>query len=150
MSLGENIQTDLVAAMRAKDAFVLGALRMVKAALKNKEVDKGKPLTEEEERSVLATVLKQRREAAAQFRQGGREELADKEDREATLIERYLPSPATEDEIRAAVTQAIADTGAESLRDMGKVMKATLALLATKTVDGGTVSALVKARLQPS
>ena len=103
MSLGEEIQADLVTAMRAKDAFRPGALRLIKTAFKNKEVEKRSPLSEDEERGVLQTLQKQRREAAAQFRHGDRLELADKEEQEAALIQEYLPSPATEDEMRAAV-----------------------------------------------
>ena len=148
MSLGEEIQADLVTAMRAKDAFRLGALRLIKTAFKNKEVEKRSPLSEDEERGVLQTLQKQRREAAAQFRHGDRLELADKEEQEAALIQEYLPSPATEDEIRAAVDDAIDETGASGIRDMGQVMKATLARLASKTVDGGQVSSIVKEKLQ--
>ena len=149
MSLGDQIQTDLITAMRAKDSFRLGALRLIKTAFKNKEVDKGASLSEDEERSVLQTLLKQRKDAAAQFRDGNRPELAAKEDQEVALIQNYLPSPATDAEILASVDEAITETGAASIRDIGKVMKVALALLASKTVDGGKVSALVRERLSP-
>jgi uncharacterized protein YqeY len=148
MSLSDQIQADLVAAMRAKDSFRLDALRMIKTAFKNKEVEKGDPLSEDDERKILETLVKQRREAATQFRGGGRQQLAEKEEQEMALIQGYLPAAATDDEIRAAIEQAMSDTGAETLREMGAVMKATRALLASKTVDGGRVSSLVKERLQ--
>ena len=148
MSLTDQIQSDLVAAMRAKDSFRLGVLRMIKTALKNKEVDKRTPLSEDEERSVLQTLLKQRKEAAVQFREGNRPGLADKEEQEVGLIQGYLPASATEADIAAAVDQAIAATGGASIKDMGKVMKATLALLDGKTVEGRQVSSLVREKLQ--
>jgi hypothetical protein len=148
MSLSDQIQTDLVAAMRSKDAFGLGALRMIKAALKNKEVEKRAPLSDDEGRAVLETLVKQRREAAVQFREGGRAELADKEEREMALIGEYLPSAASEEDISRAIDEAIARTGATGIRDMGKAMKAVTALLSSKTVDRGRVSALVKEALE--
>lgn len=148
MPLSDDIQTDLVAAMRDRDPLRLGALRMIKAALKNREVEKRAPLSDDEERAVLQTLVKQRREAAQQFRDGGRQELADKEEWEMALIQGYLPSPATEEEIRAAVLEAIAETGATGVRDMGKVMKAAKTRLSSRTIDGARLSALVKERLQ--
>jgi hypothetical protein len=147
MSLADQIQIDLVAAMRAKDSFRLSALRLIKTAFKNKEVDKGTSLSEDEERAVLQTLLKQRRDAASQFRDGNRPELAAKEDQEVELIQHYLPAAATDAEILASVDSAITETGASSIRDMGKVMKVALGLLESKTVDGGKVSSLVKERL---
>ena len=149
MSLSDQVQTDLVAAMRDRQPLRLGVLRMVKTALRNREVEKRAPLSEDDERAVLATLVKQRREAVVQFRKGGRADLADKEQEEIALIEEYLPSPATEEEIRAAVAEAIRETGAAGIKDMGKVMKATRSLLASKTVDGSQVSSLVKEALQP-
>lgn len=148
MSLSDQIQQDLVAAMRQKDPLRLGTLRMVKTALRNREVEKRAALSEDEERTVLQTLLKQRREAAGQFRKGGRAELAEKEEAEMTLIQEYLPSPATEEEIAAAVETAITGTGAQGPADMGRVMKAAMAGLASKTVDGSRVSAIVKEKLQ--
>ena len=149
MSLSDQVQTDLVTAMRDRQPLRLGVLRMVKTALRNREVEKRAPLSEDDERAVLATLVKQRREAVVQFRKGGRADLADKEQEEIALIEEYLPSPATEEEIRAAVAEAVRETGAAGIKDMGKVMKATRSLLASKTVDGSQVSSLVKEALQP-
>lgn len=148
MSLSEQIQQDLVVAMRQKDRLKLGTLRMVKTALKNREVEKRAALSEEEGRAVLETLCKQRREAAEQYRKGGRAELAEKEEAEMTLIQNYLPSPATAEEIALAVDTAIAETGARSPADMGRVMKAAMASLASKTVDGSRVSAMAKEKLQ--
>jgi uncharacterized protein YqeY len=147
MSFEDTIQQDLVAAMRDREPLRLGALRMIKTALRNKAVEKRGPLSGDEERAVLQTLLKQRREAAEAFRGGGRAEMADREDAEAALIEAYLPGAATEEEIRAAIGEAVAETGATGPADMGKVMKAAMPRLASKTVDGRRVSALVKERL---
>jgi uncharacterized protein len=147
MSLSDQIQRDLVAAMRQKDTLRLSTLRMVKTALKNREVEKRAPLSDEEGRTVLQTLVKQRREAADQFRKGARPELADKEEAEMALIQGYLPSAATDEEIAAAVETAITETGAQGLPDMGRVMKSAMASLASKTVDGSRVSAIVKQKL---
>jgi hypothetical protein len=148
MAVSGHIQDDLVAAMRSRDAARLSALRMIKAALKNREVEKRAPLSDDEERAVLETLVKQRREASLQFRQGGRDELAVKEEFEMELISGYLPASATEMEMKAAIDHAVNETGAASVREMGRVMKATLGLLAGKTVDGARVSALVREKLQ--
>ncbi len=120
---------------------------MVKTAIKNKEVEIGETLSDEAVESVLNTQVKQRRDSATQFRKGGRDELAEKEEAEIGLIERYLPAPATEDEIREAIAAAIAETGAESMKQIGAVMKATMTGLTGKTVDGGRVSGLVREAL---
>lgn len=134
--------------MRGKQAFRLGAIRMIKAALKNREVEKGAALSEDEERAVLQTLIKQRRESAEHFRRGARPDLAEKEDAEAVLIQQYLPPAATDDEVRNAVDAAIAETNATSIRDMGRVMKVALGLLASRTVDGARVSAQVREKLE--
>ena len=147
MALLERIQTDLVAAMRAKDEARLSAIRMIKTALKKHEVDSMKPLDEATELQLLNTLVKQRREAADMFRKGGRPELADKEDAELKLIESYMPSAPSEEEIDAAISSALAETGATSAKQMGLVMKAAQAKLAGKRVDGRALSEKVKGKL---
>jgi uncharacterized protein YqeY len=147
MTLQEKIQAHIADAMRNKDQLRLGALRMMKTAVKNKEIEKMKPLEENEVIAVLNTLVKQRKDSIEQFRKGGREELAQKEEAEIKVIEEYLPAAAAEEDIRNAVAAAIAETGAASIKDMGKVMKAAMARLAGKTVDGGRVSQLVKEKL---
>jgi uncharacterized protein YqeY len=147
MALLERIQTDLVAAMRAKDEARLSAIRMIKTALKKHEVDSMKPLDEATELQLLNTLVKQRREAADMFRKGGRPELADKEDAELKLIESYMPSAPSDEEIDAAIAAALAETGATSAKQMGLVMKAAQAKLAGKRVDGRELSEKVKAKL---
>ena len=147
MALLERIQTDLVAAMRAKDEARLSAIRMIKTALKKHEVDSMKPLDEATELQLLNTLVKQRREAADMFRKGGRPELADKEDAELKLIESYMPSAPSDEEIDAAISAALAETGATSAKQMGLVMKAAQEKLAGKRVDGRALSEKVKAKL---
>lgn len=147
MSLQDKIQSDITDAMRSKEALKLSVLRMMKAAVKNKEIDKMKTLDESEVIAVLNTLVKQRRDSVEQFRAGGREELAQKEESEIKILEQYLPAAASEDDIRRSVEEAIAETGAASMKDMGKVMKATMTRLAGKTADGSRVSALVKEKL---
>jgi uncharacterized protein YqeY len=147
MSLQEKIQSDIADAMRSKEALKLGVLRMMKAAVKNKEIEKMKPLEEAEVLTVLNSLVKQRKDSIEQFRKGGREELAQKEEAEIKIIETYLPAGASEDDIRLAVEEAIQETGASSAKDMGKVMKATLTRLAGKTADGSKVSQMVKEKL---
>lgn len=136
--------------MRNKDSLRLSVLRMMKAAVKNKEVEKMKPLEENEVVSVFNTLVKQHKDSIEQFRKGGREELAQKEEAEIKIIEEYLPAAASEDEVRSAIEEAILETGASSMKDMGRVMKATLGRLAGKTADGSRVSQMVKERLQGS
>lgn len=150
MSLKDKIVSDLTAAMKAKDANRLGTLRMVKAALMNEENKRGvgTVLTDEETTKILNTLVKQRKDAIEQFTANGRTELAEKEKGELTVLEEYLPQSASADEIANAVTEAISETGASSIKEMGVVMKATLAKLAGKTVDGKLVSETVKAKLQ--
>src|SRR5947209_20573444 len=146
MALLERIQTDLVAAMRAKDEARLSAIRMIKTALKKHEVDSMKPLDEATELQLLNTLVKQRREAADMFRKGGRPELADKEDAELKLIESYMPSAPSEQEIDAAIAAALGETGVTSAKQMGVVMKAAQAKLAGKRVDGKALSERVRSK----
>lgn len=148
MPLLDQIQKDMVEAMKAKDEARLSTVRMIKTALKKHEIDSMKPLDEATEMQVLNTLLKQRRESADMFRKGGREELAAKEEAEIKLIETYLPSAPTEAEVEAAVTAALAETGATSAKQMGLVMKAAQARLRGKRVDGKVLSELVKSKLQ--
>jgi uncharacterized protein len=147
MALLDRIQTDMVAAMRAKEETKLNAIRMIKAALKRHEVDSMKPLDEATELQVLGTLIKQRREAAEMFRKGDRPELADKEETELKLIESYMPAAPSEKEIDDAIAAALAETGVTSAKQMGVVMKATQAKLAGKRVDGRALSEKVRARL---
>src|ERR1700694_1979718 len=136
MPLLDRIQTDMVAAMKAKDEARLGTIRLIKTALKKHEVDSMKPLDEQTEILILNTLIKQRRESADMFRKGDRPELADKEEAELKLIESYMPSAPTEAEIDAALAAAMAETGVAALKQMGVVMKAAQAKLAGKRVDG--------------
>lgn len=147
MTLNEKIISDLTEAMRAKDADKLSTLRMVKSTLMNKKIDKGSDLTDDEVLKTLQTLVKQRRDSIEQYTNNGRPELAAKEQSEIQYINVYLPQSATIEEIETAVTEAIAETGATSMKEMGLVMKATTAKLAGKTVDGKLVSETVKAAL---
>jgi hypothetical protein len=147
MAILDQVQKDIVTAMKAKDEGRLGALRMVKTALKKQEVDSMKPLDEPAEMAVMNTLLKQRRESADVFRKNGREELAVKEEAEIAVIEGYLPGVPSAQELEAAVSAAIAETGATSAKQMGLVMKAAQAKLAGKRIDGKALSELVKSKL---
>jgi uncharacterized protein YqeY len=147
MSLEQSLGADIVTAMKAKDQTKLTALRMLKTALTNKSIEKGRALEGAEELQVVSMLVKQRRDSIEQFTKGGRTDLADKEQAEIGILNVYLPASASDDEIVAAVTAAIAETGATSAKDMGKVMKAVMAGLAGKTVDGKKVSETVKAKL---
>jgi uncharacterized protein YqeY len=147
MSYQEKIQTDLTAAMKAKDELRLSVLRMVKAALKHKEVEKIRTLDDLECLQVLQTLVKQRRESIEQFIKGGRRDLADKESAEITIIERYLPAAPSEQEMIHAIEEAISDSGADSLKQMGAVVKAARAKLEGKSIDGKALSDLVRDRL---
>lgn len=147
MAFIDRISEDLTAAMRAKDTTRLATLRMAKAALINREVERGRALDDTESLQVVASLIKQRRDSVEQFRQGGREDLATKEEAEIAVLDAYLPPPVGEAEIEAAVAAAIAETGATSARDMGKVMKAVMARFAGATLDGKVVSDLVRKRL---
>ncbi len=137
----------MVEAMKAKDETRLGAIRMMKAALKKHEIDSMKPLTEGAGMQVVGTLVKQRKESVELFRQGGREELAAKEEAEIKILEDYLPSAPSEAEVEEAVKQALAETGATSQKQMGLVMKAANAKLDGKRVDGKALSEMVKAKL---
>ena len=148
MSLKDTIIADLTAAMKAKDADKLSTLRLVKANLMNRQIEKGGELSDEEVQKALQSLVKQRRDSIEQYEKAGRTELAAKEAAEIAHIEIYLPQSATADEIEAAVAAAVAETGATSIKDMGAVMKATMARLSGKTADGKAVSEAVKARLQ--
>lgn len=148
MSLKDKIISDLTDAMRAKDAARLSVLRMVKANLMNRQIEKGGDLTDEEIMKALQSLVKQRRDSVEQYEKAGRPELAEKEQAEIVYIENYLPQSASREEIENAVAEAVAETGASSAREMGVVMKAALAKLAGKTADGKTVSETVKAKLQ--
>lgn len=147
MSLLDDVNAGITTAMKARDQLTLDALRMLKTALTNKTIEKGRDLDEAESLQVVGSLVKQRRDSVEQFTKGGRQDLADKEAAEIVVLERFLPASASADEIAAAVERAVAETGASSAKDFGKVMKATMALLAGKTVDGKAVSAAVKARL---
>src|SRR5215469_937727 len=147
MALLDKIQSDLTDAMRAKDEARLGAIRILKAALKKHEIDSMKPLDEATELQVLNTLIKQRREAADMFRKGGRPELADKEEAELKLVESYMPAAPRDTEIEAAIAAAMAETGVTSLKQMGVVMKAAQAKLAGKRVDGKALSDKVRGKL---
>jgi hypothetical protein len=144
----DQVAQAMVAAMKSRDEARLSALRMIKAALMKQKVDSPKPLDEAAEVQVLKSLVKQRLDAAEAFRKAGRAEQAEKEEAERALIESYLPAAATEPEIEAAVAEALAETGATSLKQMGVVMKAAQAKLKGKTVDGKTLSDKVRSRLQ--
>jgi uncharacterized protein YqeY len=147
MPLLDQVQKDMVAAMKARDEARLGALRLMKTALKKHEIDSMKPLDEASEMQILKSLVKQRNEAAEMFRKGNRPELAEKEEAERLLIESYLPAGASEEEIETAISAAISETGVTSQKQMGVVMKATQAKLKGKTVDGKALSEKVRARL---
>lgn len=147
MALLEQVQKDMVAAMKAKDQVRLDAIRMIKTALTKAKVDSDKEFDDRAELLVLNSLLKQRREAAEMFRQGGREESALQEEQEAIIIEGYMPSAPTEEELQAAIENAALETGAASIKDLGAMMKAVQAKLAGKRVDGKALSERVRARL---
>jgi len=147
MPLLDQIQKDMVSAMKAREEARLGALRMIKTALQKHQIDSMKPLDEQTELQVLNTLVKQRREAADMFRQGDRPELADKEEAELKLIESYMPSMPTDSEMDAAIAAAMAETGVTALKQMGVVMKAAQAKLAGKRVDGKALSDRVRGKL---
>ena len=147
MSLKERITGDMTAAMKSKDASRLSTLRMVKAAVQNREIEKGEPLTDEETAKLLQSLVKQRRDSVEQYEKAGREELAAKERAEIAVIEEYLPRAASREEIERAVAEAIAETGATSSKEMGAVMKAALARLAGRNADGRAVNEVVRKKL---
>jgi len=147
MTLAEQIQADIVGAMKAKEELRLGVLRMVKAAIQLKEVEKMRKLDGAESIQILQTLVKQRKESIEQFTKGNRPELAEKETKELAIIEGYLPAGASEGEMDAAIEKAIAETGANSIKQMGAVVKAAKAALEGKTVDGKVLSDRVRERL---
>ena len=147
MLLRDQVNTDISSAMKAKDAARLSALRMLKAAIMNKGVEKGRDLDDAEVLQVVSTLVKQRRDSIEQFSNAGRADLVDKETAEITVLEHYLPPAASAEEIDAAVLEAIAETGARSPKDMGKVMKAVMPRLAGKNADGRAVSEAVRRKL---
>jgi uncharacterized protein YqeY len=147
MSLTTLISSHIVDAMKAKDQARLAPLRMAKAALMNREVEKGRELDDAEAEQVIASLIKQRRDSIEQFGKGGRQDLVDRETAEIAVLEVYLPPPVEAAEVEAAVEAAVAETGASSPKDMGRVMKAVMSRLAGRTVDGRLVSELVKRRL---
>ena len=147
MAFIDKLSEDLVSAMRAKDTLRLGALRMAKAALMNREIERGRALDDAESLQVIASLIKQRRDSIEQFQKGGREELARKEADEITILEKYLPPPVDPAQLEAAVDAAIQETGATSAREMGKVMKVLTGKFAGAQVDGKALSELVRRKL---
>jgi uncharacterized protein YqeY len=149
MAITEQVQKDMVEAMRSRDELRLSCLRMMKSALKNKEIEKRSPLDDKEAQQVLSTLIKQRRDSIEQFQKGGRQELADKEAAEIKVIETYLPKALGETEIAAAVKATIAEMGSPTMKDMGTVMKNAMARLQAggARVEGKTVSEIVKKQL---
>jgi hypothetical protein len=147
MTLTEQVGADITAAMKAKNAGKLSALRMLKAAIMNKSVEKGRDLEDGEVLQVVSSLVKQRRDSIEQFSKAGRNDLVEKEAGEVTILEYYLPPAASADEIDAAVAAAIAETGAASPKDMGKVMKAVMPKLAGKNADGKAINEAVRRKL---
>ena len=147
MVLSDTINTDITAAMKSKDAPRLSALRMLKAAIMNKGVEKGRDLDDAEVLQVVSSLVKQRRDSVDQFSKAGRADLADKETAEIVILERYLPPAASPEEVEAAVAAAVAETGASSPKDMGKVMKAVMPKLAGKNADGRAINEAVRRKL---
>jgi uncharacterized protein YqeY len=150
MSMIEQIQKDIVQAMKAREEHKLSTLRMVKTALKNREIDKMAPLDDKESQQVLSTLIKQRKESVEQFTKGGRQEMADKETAEIAMIEAYLPKAASDDQIVAGVKAVLAEMGSPTLKEMGTVMKTVMARFAGAgiRVDGKQVSDAVKKELE--
>jgi hypothetical protein len=147
MALIDQISADMTAAMKAKDQARLAPLRMAKAALMNREVEKGRALDDAESQQVIASLIKQRRDSIEQFLKGGREELAARETAEITTLETYLPPPIDPAEIERAVDAAIAETAATSAKDFGRVMKAVMATLAGRGADGRVITEVVRRKL---
>jgi len=147
MTLSEKIIADLTASMKAQDAPRTSTLRMVKAAMMNRQIEKGGQLDDEEISKLLRSLVKQRRDSIEQYQKAGRQELVDKENAEIEVIEAYLPQAASREEIEAVVADAITSTGSNSMKDMGKVMKAAQGALAGKNADGRLVSEIVKSKL---
>ena len=146
-TLNEQVAADITAAMKAKDQARLSPLRMLKAAIMNKGVEKGRDLDDAEVLTVVSSLVKQRRDSIEQFAKAGRTDLVDKETGEIKVLEHYLPPAASAEEIDAAVAAAIAESGATSPKDMGKVMKAVMPKLAGKNADGKTINDVVRRKL---
>lgn len=147
MRLRDKISEDLMSAMKSREAARLSVLRMMKAAVRNKEIDLRQELEDDQVLQVLLTLIRQRKDSVEQFTRGGRLDLADKEAAEIKVIEQYLPAAVTDEEMQSIVEAVIGETGAASAKDIGKVMKACMARFSGRPVDGGKVSQLVKARL---
>jgi len=147
MELGKQIVADLTASMKAQDAARTSTLRMVKAAMMNRQIEKGAELDDDEVQKLLRSLVKQRRDSIEQYEKANRQELADKEKAEIAIIERYIPAAASQEEIESVVAAVITETGASSIKDMGKVMKAAQAALSGKNADGKLISEIVKAKL---
>ena len=147
MTLIERISADMTAAMRSKDQARLMPLRMAKAALMNREVEKGRPLDEAEAQQVVTSLIKQRHDSVEQFTNGGRPELAARETAEIAVLEAYVPPPLDPAEIERAVDEAVRETGATAAKDMGRVMKAVMPKLAGRGADGRTVNDIVRRKL---
>ncbi len=148
MAFAEDVNRAITDAMKAKDQARLSTLRMLKTALMNREIERGRALDENESRQVVMSLVKQRRDSIEQFTKGGRQDLADKETAEIAILESYLPPALDAAELERVVDAAIAESGASSAKDMGKVMKAVMAKLAGQTVDGKAVNELVRRKLQ--
>ena len=147
MTIAEQVEKDLVAAMKAREALRLSVLRMTKTAFKLKQVELSRPVNDAEATAVLRTLVKQRRDSVDQFRRGGREDLASKEEAEIEILQGYLPAAASDEEVEAAVTTSVTETGATGAKDLGKVMKAAMAKLAGKNADGKRVSEIARSKL---
>ena len=148
MSLNDQLSEDLKLAMKAKDQLRMDTIRMIKAALFNKEIELNKPLDQAEMNRVLTTMVKQRKEAAEQYQSAKREELADRELKEIVIVESYLPRALSGEEIAQVIANVMRETNAESAKDMDKVMKAVMAQLAGQPVDGKVISDLIRSRLK--
>jgi uncharacterized protein YqeY len=147
MSFIDRLSQDIAAAMRSREPVRLGALRMAKAALMNREVERGKALDDAESQQVIASLIKQRRDSIEQFRNGGRDDLADKEAAEIAILEAYVPPPLDSAAIERIVDEVIKETGAAGAKDLGRVMKAVMPRLAGQTVEGRTVNEIVRRKL---
>ncbi len=148
MSLDEKLFEDLKEAMKARQQLRVDVIRMMKAAIQNKELELKRDLDDAELTRVMTTLIKQRREAAGEYQKAHREDLASKELREISIIEGYLPKPLSEEEVAHIIQTVVAETGAQTLKDMGQVMKAVMARLAGRPADGKHISELVRAKLQ--
>lgn len=147
MALVDDVNAAIIEAMKKQEPARLSALRMLKAALVNKSVERGRDLDDADARQVVASLIKQRRESIEQFQRGGRQDLVDKETAEIKVLEAYLPPPVDPAEVEQAIAAAIAETGASSAKDLGRVMKAVMGRLSGRAVDGRMVNELVRARL---